>query len=366
MRQSVNPPIHFRPPRREAAHEETRLPPRSHGSGERIEPGNDEREPFTSDARTPDVRVAMLINAKSRRGHAVALTDEQRTRLMAVRRPRSVTQLETDFAELVEMRPSIIVVVGGDGTLRDVLSGLPAGMLGALPPIAIVPTGKTNALACDLGIPSNWTIDEAIEAARSGIVVQRAPIEVDHGEGGGRRLRGFVFGTNAFCRSVDLAQRFHHHGFFEGFAIILAIMGFVARSIFTPAKVEEAQTTMRVALSNGPAVKRAFYLILASTLERFPLGLRPFGRMRSGLKLLTVDAPPRMLLTSVLGVLLGLEGRWLRRNGYHRFLVDGIGIDDLDGFVLDGERFDATSVALRLLPPIDFVVGGIPTPPDPA
>ena len=336
MRQPVNNPVCFRPHRHDASCVQERLQPRPNGSGAQFAPRYD-RDPDLPDADRSTPRMAMLIKSMSRRGHAVALTDEQRATLIAVRRPRSVKQLEADVAELIEMQPSLIIVVGGDGTIRDMLSGLPVGALGAFPPIAIVPTGKTNALARDLGIPPGWTIDDALESARSGIIVRRAPIEVELGEGAARRLRGFVFGTNAFCRSVDLAQRFHRFGFFEGLAIIMAIMGFVARSVFTPTRVEESQTTLRVALSDGRAVHRAFYLILASTLQRFPMGIRPFGRMLSGLKLLIVDAPPRRLLASAMGVLAGAEGRWLRRNGYHRFLVDGVRIDDLDGFVLDGE-----------------------------
>lgn len=362
MRQPVNTPVCYRPPRQDVSRVQTRMQPRSDGPGGQFPPKND-LEPDLTDKGAFTPRAAMLINSKSRRGHAVTVTDEQRATLIAIRRPRSIKQLEADVAELIEMRPSLIIVVGGDGTIRDMLSGLPASALGALPPIAIVPSGKTNALARDLGVPPGWTIDDALEAARSGIIVRRAPIEVDLGEGTARRLRGFVFGTNAFSHSVDLAQRFHRFGLFEGLAIIMAIMGFVARSVFTPTRVDESQTTMRVALSDGRAVHRAFYLILASTLERFPMGLRPFGRMLSGLKLLTVDAPPRRLLTSVMGVLVGAEGRWLRRNGYHRFLIDALRIDDLKGFVLDGERFEADSVALTMLPPIGFVVGQIPIDP---
>ena len=57
-----------------------------------------------------------------------------------------------------------LVVDGGDGTVRDVLT-CGAGIFGeSWPTLIVLPNGKTNALAADLGLPTNWSLSDAMEA----------------------------------------------------------------------------------------------------------------------------------------------------------------------------------------------------------
>ena len=49
---------------------------------------------------------------------------------------------------------------GGDGTLREVLTALP-GAFATPPLLAVLPSGKTNILALDLGTPHGWTLEAA-------------------------------------------------------------------------------------------------------------------------------------------------------------------------------------------------------------
>jgi diacylglycerol kinase (ATP) len=98
------------------------------------------------------------------------------------------------------------------------------------------------------------------------------------------------------------------------------------------------------------------YLLLASTLERLPLGVKPFGRARSGMKMLAIDAFPSNVLLSSIALLAGSEAAWLDRAGFHR--CDPQSVDmDLDGdFILDGERFQAGRITLSSGDPIRFAV----------
>jgi diacylglycerol kinase (ATP) len=60
----------------------------------------------------------------------------------------------------------LLVIDGGDGTVRDVISLLPHTFGEDLPLLAVLPSGKTNVLAIDLGTPNDWRLEEALSAAR--------------------------------------------------------------------------------------------------------------------------------------------------------------------------------------------------------
>jgi diacylglycerol kinase (ATP) len=66
----------------------------------------------------------------------------------------------TDAARLVATTASIVVAVGGDGTVADVATG----MLGSSAVLGIIPAGSTNITARSLGIPSNPKAAMAIVA----------------------------------------------------------------------------------------------------------------------------------------------------------------------------------------------------------
>lgn len=59
---------------------------------------------------------------------------------------------------------NVLVINGGDGTIGDVISTAPRHFTGVFPRIAIVPSGKTNALAIDLGLSLTLTLADAIDA----------------------------------------------------------------------------------------------------------------------------------------------------------------------------------------------------------
>jgi hypothetical protein len=62
----------------------------------------------------------------------------------------------------------LLAVDGGDGTVRDVLTSGAAIFGESWPPLIVLPKGKTNALAADLGLPGDWSLTRAIELARPG------------------------------------------------------------------------------------------------------------------------------------------------------------------------------------------------------
>src|SRR5690606_18320992 len=77
------------------------------------------------------------------------------------------------------------------------------------------------------------------------------------------------------------------------------------------------------------------YLLFASTLERFPAGLRPFARIEGALRASVIDNSRRSLLLRLPLIFRGVVGDGLRRRGYHVFGVDTMQLDIADRFILD-------------------------------
>ena len=65
-----------------------------------------------------------------------------------------VDQIGEGLRTIARVRPRILVVNGGDGTVQATLTELYHGghFEGAPPPVAVLPNGKTNLIALDLGM----------------------------------------------------------------------------------------------------------------------------------------------------------------------------------------------------------------------
>ena len=246
-----------------------------------------------------------------------------------------------------------LVVEGGDGTVRELLGLLPEAFGGRAVELAILPAGKTNALAHDLGRGRRLTLDTALASPRT---TTRAPVEIVHGDADLVR-RGFVFGMGVFTDAVRLAQHLHRAGLFGSLAVAAALVGAGARVLFGgPSDPWRAGRPMRLERDGAAGPERSRFLLLLSTLERLPLGLRPFGPERRGLKLLEVDAPPRRLLAALPLVLSGRERPWLAEAGYRRSEVRELRLRAGGPYILDGELFEGGDLLVRQGAPITFVL----------
>lgn len=315
--------------------------------------GGDFFQPRRSRWEAP-AQVGIIWNAKAR--HNIARQVEY-MRGPGCAMPRTHAEMHDALASFAARGVDVLVIDGGDGTVRDVLSAAVQHFGASLPRLAIVPSGKTNALANDLGIPKSWTIQSALNAARLGNIKQRSPLAISYADGAHPDMLGFMWGSGAFVRATALAQTTHRFGAFNGVAVGLSIAGGIAQTLLGARdNIWRRGDRLRIETAGGSMVERTLYLMLASTLERLPGGIRPFGKERQGLKLFAVDAPPKRMLASLPGVLLGSESAYLRSSGYHRADVDQIRLLLESEFILDGEAFSGGEIVLRKCEPLSFVV----------
>ncbi|HKR89689.1 MAG TPA: diacylglycerol kinase family protein [Phenylobacterium sp.] len=300
-------------------------------------------------------RAGVIHNPKSRhnRGAPAPVGSDA----VLVEAPRGRQALDETLARFATERLDLLVIDGGDGTVREVLTRAPRHFTDGLPALAVLPSGKTNALAFDLGAPPGWSIKAALGCAREGRFRSRRPLEVFRPGQAAPLVRGFIFGAGAFVRATDLAQRTHRLGAFEEAAVGLTLGGAVFRTLFGgPRSGWRAGEPMRISTGEAAPYAGDVFLLLASTLERLPLGVQPLGppdrgRMRS----LAVEAPPRRLLQALPRLLSGAETPWLAQAGYHQRVDERIDVALDTSFVLDGETFPGGELSLRLGAPLQFV-----------
>ena len=309
-------------------------------------------------------RIGLVSNPRSRRNKAAGGVPPARPGVLAAA-PRSRAELRDVMVRFAEAGVDLLIVDGGDGTVRDVLTCSGDVWGNRWPRMAVLPSGKTNALALDLGCPRDWTLDQILDAARRGTIRTRSPVAIERRDRPGGPVRGFLFGTGAFVAATALAQRTHKAGAFNGVAVGLALSWAVAQTVFGSAvsswrrgeRLRLRHDDRSVAMHGADlAINRNQYLLLASTLETLPLGIRPFGSARAGLKTLTIDAPPRRMLAAVGPLLTGSEAAWLERVGFHRVDAPSADLDVEGGFILDGEIFPGGEYRLFEAVPISFVV----------
>jgi diacylglycerol kinase (ATP) len=320
---------------------------------------HDVATPDRGTRRAGQPRTGIISNSRSHRNRvrgAEATTVPADTPNLLYRGPRTLPALDHALREFRDAGIELLIVDGGDGTVRDVLTCAHGIFGGALPRLAVVPSGKTNALALDLGIPPEWTVQDALEAGVTGTTRTRASVEILRDGSQEPELCGFLFGAGAFVRATELAQRTHKAGAFNSFAVGISLFWGVAQTLFGGHANEwRAGERVRLQLDRATPADKTLYILFSSTLEQLPLKLKPFGKVRPGLKMLAIDAPPAQLARAVPALLRGSEAAWLEKAGYRRHDVSSFTITLDGGFILDGELYEGGTLTVRQSAPLEFV-----------
>lgn len=279
----------------------------------------------------------------------------------------------------------LVVVNGGDGTLREVLTALPHAYA-APPAVAVLAAGKVNLAARVLGSAGRGpaALGRLLDAAARGALRARecpvldverldaerpgdgppdggAPDGGPPNAGWGRAapLRGLLLGAAAFAEGNRLAEaQVHRRGVHGAAAVGLTVAALVARALLGG---QDPGTPMRVIADGAPLPEGRRALLLASTLDRLVGGVRPFWGGGTGpVRWLDVAAPARRVPAAVLAALRGRHGAWLAGAGYRSGRAGRVRVLLDRPFVLDGERFDPGPGGILLSAPgrVAFVAPG--------
>ncbi len=325
--------------------------------------GGDDRAQTPEQEPGAEPRVGVIYNPRSH-GNQGADFDCGVSPQVHIAQPGDRSQLPEALADFAAQGIDLLVINGGDGTVRDVITS-GRGIFGDnWPAIAVLPKGKTNALTCDLGVPNNWTLQDAIDAASNGSIVRRRPLEICDGSAQGAGVLGFILGAGLFTMATQAGQSAHRLGAFNSLAVGVTTAWSIVQAMFGSAENpwrKGARMAIRLGASGSPLAHSERgdpefrQLLFASTLEQLPAGMKPFGKLKSGLKLVALDHLSRRTVALLPFIIGGHMTGKLRERGIHQLSTPEFTLDIDDQFILDGEAFPAGKYRIGQGPEMRFV-----------
>jgi diacylglycerol kinase family enzyme len=313
--------------------------------------------------------VALLSNPRSTGNRALL----PRVRAYCARNPdifhyevEEIGQIPDAMRTIARVSPKVLIINGGDGSVQAALTELHGGRYfgETPPPVAVLPNGKTNLIALDLGAQGDplQALERIVELAQSDLaphIVQRELIALSHGVDSRPVLGMFLGGAGLadsilFCRTklypLGLPNGISH--VLTALAVIMSVVLGI-RAAFLPPR----PAPVSVSLNRGGQFSGRFTLLIVTTLERLLLGSKAEGDT-GRLKLMAVEQGPATLFRAVLASIRGRLGR-NRLQGVHIEQGDEIEIaGERSNVILDGELFEASAgkpIVLRTTPPVPFL-----------
>jgi hypothetical protein len=316
-------------------------------------------------------RIALLSNPKST-GNIAQLS---RIRDYCADHP-DIFHYEVERAEqigdalrtIARVRPKMLIINGGDGTVQAALTEIHNGdhFEGELPPVAVLPNGKTNLIALDLGSHGDpvTALDRLVTLAQSDLsphIVARELIALRANPSSRPVIGMFLGGAGLADTMLYCRDKIYPLGLPNGVSHALTAVALLARmflrlqSRFLPPMPSPLLVSVR---REGPISGR-FALLAVTTLERMLLASDLGGSGRGPLKLVAIEERPVSLLKAFFANLFGNFGAATATRGVHFEEADEISIEgENTNLILDGEMFRTQvgcPIVLKPAAPLSFV-----------
>ena len=237
-----------------------------------------------------------------------------------------------------------IVVNGGDGTVQAVMTALLNNGDAEPPSLAVLPSGRTNLIAHNLGLEGRPVdgLARLLARRRRGEPlggVSRPVLSLDLG-GGAPVIHGMFLGSAAFYRGTMMGRgNFHPLGAVGPVVVGLSLGLVVLRALFgRPGGI--LQGDAMTFSHDGDAKERDYFLMLATTLDSLIMGLTPFWGSGDGpLRLTTVAYPPPRLARALLPLARGRPRPWMADSGYRSSRHERVTMSFACPIVFDGETY---------------------------
>lgn len=281
-----------------------------------------------------------------------------------------VGQIGDALQTIARVKPQILVINGGDGTVQAALTELHHGQHfpEGTPPVAVLPNGKTNLIALDLGAEGDpiAALERIMEIVRTDLsehIVRRELIALSGGDANGRPVLGMFLGGAGLADSILYCRhKIYPLGLPNGFSHMITAIAVVFSALFRiKARFLPPQARpISVSVVHEGQIQGKFALLMVTTLERLLLKSQTnLGAADAGpLKLMMVEQKPLTLLRAFWASLFGRLGA-STLSGVHLSQGNEIRIEgDRSSVILDGELFETHSerpIVLKHTTPVPFL-----------
>jgi hypothetical protein len=320
----------------------------------------------------PRPRIALLSNPRST-GNIAQLP---RIRAFCADHPdvfhyevEQACQIGEAMKTIARVKPKLLVINGGDGTVQAALTELYNGGhfdADAPPPVAVLPSGKTNLIAMDLGVQGDPVagLERLLQVAQSDLsphLVERELIALRCGARESAPVIGmFLGGAGLADIMLYCRDRIYPLGLPNGLSHGLTAIAVVLRQVFKlkASFLPPDPRPLKISMAQEGAISGRFALLAVTTLEKLLLSGEFGGHGRGALKFVAVEQRPGSLLSAFFASMAGRLGR-KQLTGVHIQEADEISIEgDSSQVILDGETFSAEigrPILLSPAAPLSFV-----------
>jgi hypothetical protein len=279
-----------------------------------------------------------------------------------------VGQIGDAMRTIAMVSPRVIAINGGDGTVQAALTELYSGAHfgGKPPPVAVLPNGKTNLIALDLGADGDplRALQRVIDLAGCNLaahVIERQLIALN--DGSNRPVLGMFLG-GAYLADVMLycRHKIYPLGLPNGLSHLLAALLALFAMVLGigGGRLPPKPAPLHVSLIRQGELKGRFSLLIVTTLEKLLLSVRTGDGQQAAGKMKLLLVAPRLgaLLRMMNATWRGTLGK-TPVSGVHFEAGDEIRIEgERSNLILDGEIFEAQHgrpITLTSTAPVPFL-----------
>ncbi len=282
----------------------------------------------------------------------------------------TVDEIARALETIARVKPKVLVINGGDGTVQAALTELhQGGHFGDNPPpVAVLPNGKTNLIALDLGAEGDplKALERIVEMAKHDLhehLVDRELIALSDGGKDSKVVLGMFLGGAGLSEFILYCRhKIYPLGLPNAAAHVLTAIAALASVLFgLRAKfLPNRPSPVKISLIREGEYQGNFAVLIVTTLEKLLL-MRRLARStknRGRMQFVAIDQRAGAILRFLFAVVSGSLGK-KRQKGIHFEQGDTIRIEGKNSNVLmDGELFRAQEgrpIVLKSTKPVSFL-----------
>ncbi|MGB0504638.1 MAG: diacylglycerol kinase family protein [Pikeienuella sp.] len=282
----------------------------------------------------PKAIIGHIRNARATRSSRVAAAHPD----VITKEPSTFVELDEALAELNAAGVNRLILNGGDGTIREVLTRAGTIWGSNQPDYVILPNGNTNLIARKAGGVQGKDAITRIAEANSDAFKRRTLRMLTATRTDMPNLTGFIMGAGAYETATRIAQEQIEAR--HNLQILITI-----RRLLTSSELRQG-AEIGLSIDGGEENSRSrMAVMLTSFTGPLLMGLNPFWGGDGPIRLLDVDTKPPRLLLSAPFLAFGAPRRWMS-NAYRSGPAQQVTLRLTTPFVMDGERFDPGSDGL--------------------